>query len=79
MHKRGFWRGAQLDKLRGHDHVLDPGRQVRFPSQEDDGGRFEDTMNRTTAEPLEQQAEGARLDPTTEVNLQERGFRERKT
>ena len=65
--KPGLRRNAPLDKLRGHDHVLGPGRHIHFPSQEDDSERFEDPMNHPAAQPLEQQAEGAQLDPTTEV------------
>ena len=70
----GFCRSVPLDELRGHDHVLTPGRYVGAPPAEDDGEPFADKMQRLVAELHDQQAEGARLDAAISNNLTALGF-----
>ena len=70
----GFCCSATLDEVRKYDHVLTPGRYVGAPPRDDDGEPFEDKMRRLTAQLLEQQAEGARLDAAIALNLAKLGF-----
>ena len=73
----GFCKSASLDEVRGHGHVLTPGRYVGAPPAEDDGEPFAEKMQRLVAELREQQAEGARLDAAIAENLERLGFRSR--
>jgi type I restriction enzyme M protein len=70
----GFCRSATLDEVRGHGHVLTPGRYVGAEAQEEDGEPFAEKMRRLTATLREQQAEGARLDAAIAANLRALGF-----
>ena len=66
----GFCKSAALDDIRGHGHVLTPGRYVGAAAAEDDGEPFADKMARLTAELREQMAEGRRLDEAILTNLE---------
>ncbi len=70
----GFCKGATLDDVRGHGHVLTPGRYVGAEEVEDDGEPFDEVMARLAATLHEQQAEGARLDAAIAANLRELGY-----
>jgi len=70
----GFCKSAALDEIRGHGHVLTPGRYVGAADAEVDDEPFDEKMRRLTATLWEQTAEGQRLDALIEANLRERGF-----
>ena len=70
----GFCKSAELDAIKGHGHVLTPGRYVGAKAQEDDGEPFEDKMKRLVAQLREQQAEAAKLDDAIAANLKELGY-----
>ncbi len=72
----GFCKSASLDEVRGHGHVLTPGRYVGPAPQEDDGEPFADKMARLAAQWHGQQAEAARLDAAIADNLARLGFGE---
>jgi len=65
----GFCKGATLEEIRSHSHVLTPGRYVGAPPEEDDGEPFEQKLERLTRELEEQFAESARLDAAIVCNL----------
>ena len=70
----GFCRSVPLDELRGHDHVLTPGRYVGAPPPKDDGEPFDDKMQGLVAELRDQREEAARLDAAIATNLESLGF-----
>jgi type I restriction enzyme M protein len=70
----GFCKSATLDEIRGHGHVLTPGRYVGTEVVEDDGEAFEEKMKRLTATLREQMAEASKLDAAIEGNLKELGY-----
>lgn len=70
----GFCKGATLEEMRKHGHVLTPGRYVGAAPQEDDGVPFAEKMARLSTQWREQQAEAKRLDAAIEKNLARLGF-----
>ena len=70
----GFCRSAKLDEVRGHGHVLTPGRYVGAEAAEDDGEPFEDKMKRLVAQYREQRDRAAELDANIAANLEALGF-----
>jgi type I restriction enzyme M protein len=72
----GFCKAARLDEIRGHSHVLTPGRYVGAEAAEEDAEPFDDKMRRLVATLREQQAEAARLDELINANLRELGYGE---
>ena len=70
----GFCKAATLDDVRGHGHVLTPGRYVGAEEVEDDGEPFGDVMARLAETLRGQQAEAARLDSAIAANLEELGY-----
>ena len=72
----GFCKVAKLDEIRGHGHVLTPGRYVGAEAAEEDAEPFDDKMRRLVATLREQQAEAARLDELIDANLRELGYGE---
>ena len=70
----GFCKGAALEEVRRHSHILTPGRYVGAEPQEDDGEPFEEKMKRLVAQWQEQQAEARRLDAAIDANLKTLGF-----
>ena len=72
----GFCKGATLDDIRKHGHVLTPGRYVGSAEAEQDGEPFEEKMKRLTATLREQQAEAAKLDAVIAASLKELGYGE---
>jgi type I restriction-modification system DNA methylase subunit len=69
----GFRKSATLEEVRGHGHVLTPGRYVA-PRRSRTNGERSRKMKRLTATLREQQAEAARLDAAIAANLREHGF-----
>ena len=67
----GFCKSASLEEIRGHGHVLTPGRYVGAAEAEEDDEPFEEKMHRLTATLREQMAEGRRLDALIEATLRE--------
>ena len=70
----GFCRSATVEEIRGHDHVLTPGRYVGAAPCEDDGEPFAEKMARLAAEWRGHRAEGARLDGEIAAGLAALGF-----
>ena len=70
----GFCKGAKLDEIHKHGHVLTPGRYVGAEAAEDDGEPFEDKMKRLTAQLRAQQQEAAKLDAAIAANLKALGY-----
>ena len=70
----GFCKSATTEEVRGHGHVLTPGRYVGAAEADEDGEPFEEKMARLSATLREQMAEGRRLDALIEANLRELGF-----
>ncbi|MDQ2831418.1 MAG: SAM-dependent methyltransferase, partial [Chloroflexota bacterium] len=70
----GYCRAATLDEIRGHGHVLTPGRYVGAEAVEDDGEPFEDKMTRLVETLDEQFAASAGLEQTIRQNLQGLGY-----
>ncbi len=70
----GFCKSASLEEIRGHGHVLTPGRYVGAEEVEDDGEAFEDKMARLTKELHGQFTESARLEEAIRNNLEGLGF-----
>jgi type I restriction enzyme M protein len=66
----GFCKAATLDEIRGHNHILTPGRYVGAAEVEDDGEPFEERMERLMAQLEEQFAESARLEVAIRQNLE---------
>ncbi|MGH2531106.1 MAG: type I restriction-modification system subunit M [Thermomicrobiales bacterium] len=69
----GFCKAASLDEVRGHGHVLTPGRYVGVEAQEEDGEPFAEKMARLTATLDAQFAESAKLEAAIRENLQRLG------
>ncbi|SFM68456.1 type I restriction enzyme M protein [Ectothiorhodospira mobilis] len=72
----GFCRAATLDDIRGHGHVLTPGRYVAPREVEDDGEPFEDKMRRLSADLHEHFAESDALEARIKANLDRLGYGE---
>ena len=70
----GFCKGATLEEVRRHSHILTPGRYVGAEPQEDDGEPFGDKMKRLVAQWQEQQTEARKLDTAIDENLKALGF-----
>ncbi len=70
----GFCKGAPLDEIRKHGHVLTPGRYVGAEAAEDDGEPFDEKMKRLTATLRHQTNEAAKLDAAIAANLKELGY-----
>jgi type I restriction enzyme M protein len=71
---KGFCKSATLEEIRGHDHVLTPGRYVGAEAVEDDGEPFHEKMAKLTATLGEQFTESARLETEIKKNLHIIGF-----
>jgi type I restriction enzyme M protein len=70
----GFCKVATLDEIRGHQHVLTPGRYVGAEAAEEDAEPFDEKMARLAATLREQMAEGAKLDRAIKKNLEALGY-----
>ncbi len=65
----GFCRSATLDEVRGHGHVLTPGRYVGAADVEDDGVSFEERFGALRAKLAEQFNEGRKLEGRIQTAL----------
>ncbi|WP_425990607.1 type I restriction-modification system subunit M [Brevundimonas sp. TWP2-3-2] len=65
----GFCRAATLDEVRGHGHVLTPGRYVGAADVEDDGVSFEERFRGLRATLTEQFAAGGELEARIDAAL----------
>jgi type I restriction enzyme M protein len=65
----GFCKSATLDDIRGHSHVLTPGRYVGAEEAEDDDEPFDQKMHGLTTKLKEQFAESATLQKIIIENL----------
>ncbi len=70
----GFCLSAPLSDVRGHGHVLTPGRYVGAEEVADDGEPFEEVMARLVGTLRAQQAEAGRLDAAIAANLEGLGY-----
>ena len=65
----GFCRSASLEEVRGHGHVLTPGRYVGAADVEDDGVGFEERFGKLRATLAEQFEEGRALQEKIAASL----------
>jgi type I restriction enzyme M protein len=65
----GFCKGATLDEIREHGHVLTPGRYVGAAEVEDDDEPFDQKLKRLVADLEDQFVESARLEATIREQL----------
>ena len=70
----GFCRAATLDEIRGHGHILTPGRYVGAAEVEDGGEPFEVVMERLVAQLHRQTIQARELDEAIARNLKELGY-----
>jgi type I restriction enzyme M protein len=70
----GFCKAVKLDEIRKQGHILTPGRYVGAEEEEDNTEKFEEKMQRLTAELAEQMKEGNRLDGEMKKNLESIGY-----
>jgi type I restriction enzyme M protein len=70
----GFCESATLDEIRGHGHVLTPGRYVGAAAAKDDAEPFDEKMTRLVVALREQQAESAKLQEAISTNLDGLGY-----
>jgi type I restriction enzyme M protein len=70
----GFCRGAALNEIREHDHVLTPGRYVGAPDGEEDTEPFDVKIKRLTTELQGQEAEAANLSAAIGEGLGRLGY-----
>ena len=70
----GYCKGATLDDIREHGHVLTPGRYVGAAETEEGDELFEEKMARLTTELSEQFAESRFLEDEIRKNLKGLGF-----
>ncbi len=70
----GFCKGATMDEIRAHGHVLTPGRFVGADAVEDEDEPFDEKMRRLTSTLAQQFAESARLESAIRRKLDNLGF-----
>lgn len=70
----GFCRSAVLDDIRGHGHVLTPGRYVGAEDVEDDGEPFDERMRRLLLLLNDHQSDSLGLDRVIVSNLTKLGY-----
>jgi type I restriction enzyme M protein len=70
----GLCKSVTLDEIRGHGHVLSPGRYVGAEEPEDDGEPFEKKMKRLSIELHMQFAESAKLEKAIKADLKGLGY-----
>jgi type I restriction enzyme M protein len=66
----GFCKGAKLEEIRSHGHILTHGRYVGSEPQAEDTEPFAARMERLTTELEQQFAESARLEKEMRKNLE---------
>lgn len=70
----GFCKAATIDEMRGHGHILTPGRYVGAEDVEEDDEPFDEKMKRLTTTLREQMKESAKLDKIITANLEAIGY-----
>jgi type I restriction enzyme M protein len=70
----GFSKGAGLDEIRGHAHILTPGRYVGAANVDDDREPFEEKMQRLVSQLQEQQAQAVELNAAIGDSLRRLGY-----
>lgn len=70
----GFCKAALLEDIRGHGHILTPGRYVGAADVEEDDEPFNEKMKRLTATLREQMKQSAKLDKAINANLEAIGY-----
>jgi type I restriction enzyme M protein len=70
----GFCRGASVEEIRKHGHVLTPGRYIGAEAAEADDEPFEEKMTRLGKILREQQGEAEALDAAIATNLKLLGY-----
>jgi type I restriction enzyme M protein len=65
----GFCKAATVDDVRGHGHVLTPGRYVGVAMADVDGEPFDRKLDRLTGQLTRQFAESAKLETAIRANL----------
>ena len=70
----GFCNSATLDEIRQHRYILTPGRYVVAATVEGDSERFEELMQRLTAEVQEQFTEADQLEAQIRSHLKVLGY-----
>jgi type I restriction enzyme M protein len=70
----GFCKGAKLDEIRGHGHILTPGRYVGAEPQPEDAEPFAAKMKRLSTELEQQFTESAKLEKEIRKNLKGLGY-----
>ena len=70
----GFCRSATIEDIRGHGHVLTPGRYVGAADAEEEDEPFEEKMARLASAWGAQVAEGRLLDERIAATLRDLGY-----
>jgi type I restriction enzyme M protein len=70
----GFCKSANLENIRQHGHILNPGRYVGTPDIEEDEEPFEEKMEHLTATLHRQMQQSAKLDEVIWANLEDIGY-----
>ncbi len=70
----GFCKSAMLEEIRGHGHVLTPGRYVGAEELEDDDELFGEKMKRLTADLRDRMEKSSKLDSVIRANLEVLGY-----
>jgi type I restriction enzyme M protein len=73
---KGYCFSAKLDDIAKHGHVLTPGRYVGAEDVADDGGPFEEKMQKLVNELNAQLVESAKLEQVIKANLKGLGYDE---
>src|SRR5262249_39519292 len=70
----GFCKSATTEEIRGHSHILTPGRYVGAEEIEDEGEPFGEKMDHLVLTLRQQQSEAAKLDEAITANLKALGY-----
>jgi len=70
----GFCKSATIEDIRGHNHILTPGRYVGAADLEDDDEPFEEKMAKLTATLKEQMGKSDKLNQIIWDNLKDIGY-----
>lgn len=72
--KKGYCKSATLDEIQKHKYVLNPGRHVGIPDEEDDGVPFEEKMDGLLSTLKEQMQEEEKLNEEIKKQIRKIGF-----
>jgi len=71
---KGFCKSAKLDEIKGHGHILTPGRYVGAEDIEQDDEAFEEKMKTLTMELAQQLKKSRELEDQIRKNLAKVGY-----